>query len=137
MFPIFFLLLFNYSCPHFTPPTQLLSSALPSPISHIQSFPSLLFLSMGPLYMFLDDPSPSLPSYPPLPSPQVTFSLFFISMSLVLFCLLVCFVHYIPLISDIIWYLSFTAWLISLSIMLSSSIHAVVKGRSPFFLSVV
>ena len=28
----------------------------------------------------------------------------------------------------------FTAWLISLSIMLSSSIHAVTKGRSSFFL---
>ena len=30
--------------------------------------------------------------------------------------------------------LSFTAWLISLSIMLSGSIHAVTKGRSSFFL---
>ena len=36
---------------------------------------------------------------------------------------------------EIIWYLSFTTWLISLSIMLSSSIHAVEKGRSSFFLS--
>ena len=34
-----------------------------------------------------------------------------------------------------IWYLSFPTWLISLSIMLSSSIHAVAKGRSSFFLS--
>ena len=34
---------------------------------------------------------------------------------------------------EIIWYLSFTTWLISLSIMLSSSIHAVTKGRSSFF----
>ena len=33
------------------------------------------------------------------------------------------------------WYLSFTTWLISLSIVLSSSIHAVAKGRSSFFLS--
>ena len=32
------------------------------------------------------------------------------------------------------WYLPFTAWLISLSLMLSSSIHAVMKGRSSFFL---
>ena len=36
---------------------------------------------------------------------------------------------------EIIWYLSLTAWLISLSIMLSSSIHAVAKGISSFFLS--
>ena len=31
------------------------------------------------------------------------------------------------------WYLSFTTWLISLSIRLPSSIHTVVKGRSSFF----
>ena len=65
----------------------------------------------------------------------VTVSLFFISMSLVPFCLLVCFVDKVPFIGEIIWYLSLTAWLISLSIMLSSSIHAVAKGRSSFFLS--
>ena len=35
------------------------------------------------------------------------------------------------------WYLSFNDGLISLSIMLSSSIHAVAKGRSSFFLSAV
>ena len=39
------------------------------------------------------------------------------------------------LIGEIIWYLSFTVWLTSLSIILSSSIHAVAKGRSCFFLS--
>ena len=31
---------------------------------------------------------------------------------------------------EIIWYLSFTTWLISLSIMLSSFMHAVTKGRN-------
>ena len=36
---------------------------------------------------------------------------------------------------EIIWYLSLTIWLISLSIMLSSPIHAVAKGISSFFLS--
>ena len=50
-------------------------------------------------------------------------------MSLVIFCLLVSSVDYIPLIGEIIWCLSLTAWLISLSIMLSSSIHAVAKGE--------
>ena len=76
--------------------------------------------------------------FPPLSPPTsllVTVHLFFISMSRVIFCLLVCFVDQVPLIGEIIWYLSFTAWLISLSTMLSSSIHAVVKGRSFFFLS--
>ena len=46
-----------------------------------------------------------------------------------------CFVDWVPLIGEIIWYLSFISWLISLSIILSSSIHAVVKGRGSFFLS--
>ena len=50
-----FLLLFNYSCPHF-PPT-----AVPHP-THLP-LPTLnpthpLALSMGPLYIFLDYPSP-------------------------------------------------------------------------------
>ena len=43
----------------------LLCAALPNPTSHIQSFPLLSF-SRGALYMFLHDPSPSLPHYPPL-----------------------------------------------------------------------
>ena len=80
-------------------------------------------------------PSPSFYCYPPHPSPLVTVSLFFISMSLVMFSLLVCFVDQVPLEGGIIWYLSFTIWLISLSIMLSSSVHVVTKGRSSFFLS--
>ena len=58
-------------------------------------------------------------------------------MTLVIFCLLVCFVDYVPLKGEIIWYLSLTTWLIALSIMLSNSIHAVAKGRSSFFLSAV
>ena len=62
-------------------------------------------------------------------------SLFLVSMPLVLFYSFVCFVHQVPLTGEIIWYLSFTAWIILLSIMLFSSIHAVSKGRSSFFLS--
>ena len=56
-------------------------------------------------------------------------------MSLVVFCLLFSFVDYVPVKGEIMWYLSLTAWLISLSIMLSSFIHAVAKGISSFFLS--
>ena len=55
--------------------------------------------------------------------------LFLISMSLVIFCLLSSSVDYVPVKGEIIWYLSLTTWHISLSIMLSSSIHAVPKGR--------
>ena len=103
---------------------SLLSPALPTPTSYIQFSPPLLSLSMGPLYIFLDDPASSFPHYPTPASLLVTVSLFFISMSLVLFCLLVCFVDLL-ITGEIIWYLSFTAWLISLSKMLSRSTHAV------------
>ena len=116
----------------FPPP---LSSTPPNSTSHPHSF-SPLALPMGPLYMFLDNPFPSFPHYPsPFPS-LVTVSLFFITASLVIFCLLFCFVDWVPLIGEITCYLSFTTWLMPLSITLSSSIHTVVKGRSSFFLSV-
>ena len=46
-------------------------------------------------------------------------------MSLVIFCLLFSFVDYAPVKGEIIWYLSLPAWLISLSIMLSSSVWTV------------
>ena len=86
-FSYHFVLLFTYSCLHFpattfTPP--------PIPTSHPQSYPPLA-LSMDPLYMFLDDSFPSFPHYY-LPPSLVTVSLFFISVSVILFCLLVCFV---------------------------------------------
>ena len=68
------------------------------------------------------------------PSPAVV-RLFLTSMSLVIFCLLFSSIDYVPIKGEIIWYLSLTAWLISLSIMLSSSIHAIAKGISSFLLS--
>ena len=70
-----------------------------------------------------------------LPSPLAIVRLFLTSMSLVIFCLFFSSVDYVPVKGEIIWYLSLSAWLISLSIMLSSSIHAVAKGISSFFLS--
>ena len=117
----------KYSFLHFPPP---LSLTPPTPTSHPQSYPPLAF-SMCPLYVFLDGPPPIFPHYPSSPSPLVTVSLFFIPMSLLIFCLLVCFVDYFPLIGDIMWFLSYTTCLISLSIILSGSIHAVVKGSIP------
>ena len=56
-------------------------------------------------------------------------------MSLVIFCFLFFSIYYVLVKGEIIWYLSLTVWLISLNIMLSSSIHAVAKGISSFFLS--
>ena len=60
--------------------------------------------------------------------------LFLTSMSLVIFCLLFSFVDYVSVKGEIIWYVPLTAWLISLSIMLSSSIYAVAKDISSFSL---
>ena len=51
--------------------------------------------------------------------------------------LIVCYVDQVPFKGEIIWYLSFTSQIISLSKMLSSSIHTLRKGRSSFFLSAV
>ena len=84
----YFLLLLNYGCVHFPPSTP--------PCPNHPCLPLLirppLALSTGPWYVFLDDPSPIFPYYLSCSSPLVTVSLFFISMCLVIFCLLVCFV---------------------------------------------
>ena len=77
----------------------------------------------------------SLSPLSPPQSPVAIVTLFLISMSLIISCLLFSSVDYVPVKGEIIWYLSLTAWLISLSIMLSSSIHAAAKGISSFFLS--
>ena len=110
------LLLFNYSCPYF-PPT--LSSSPPNTTSHHHSYPTLAF-SIDPVYMILDDPSLYFLCYPP-PLPYgycQCLWLYFASF----FALLIRF-H----IGEIIWYLSFTTWLISLSKILSSSIPLLLQ----------
>ena len=74
----------------FTPPHSLYPK---HPTYHRHSFPPLA-LSMGPLHMFLHDPSPSFPCYCPLPFPLITVSLFFMSMSMVIFCLLILLIRF-------------------------------------------
>ena len=114
----------------FLPP---LSPTQPTPTSQPQSFP-LLALSMGPLYMFPDDPSPSFPHYHPFPTPLVTVSLFFIVSGYTLLACLFCWLGSIYRWDHMVFF--FHYWLISLSIILSSSIHAVEKGRSSFLSAV-
>ena len=120
-FLLLLLLLFNYSCLHF-----LLSP--PRPQTNPASTLPLGFVHVS----FTVVPENSSPCCP-LPT-LVIVRLFLTSMSLVIICLLFSF-DYVPVKGEIIWYLSLTAWLISFSIMLSSSIHAVAKGISLFFLS--
>ena len=127
-FQLFFLLLLKYSFLNF------LLTALPHPNDpHLP--PSILphfGSSMGPLYMFFEDLSPCFPfTSCHLPSDYCQFVLYF--MSLVIFCLLVCFVDQVPLIGEIIRYLSFTAWITSLSIMLSRSIMLSQRVGAPSF----
>ena len=76
-----------------------------------------------------------LSSLSPPHCPLTIVRLFLTSVSLVIFCFLFSSIYYVPVKGEIIWYLSLTTWLISLNIMLSSSIHAVAKGISSFFLS--
>ena len=57
-----------------------------------------------------------LSSLSPPHSPLAIVRLFLTSMSLVIFCLLFSSVDYVPVKGEIIWYLSLTTWLISLSI---------------------
>ena len=128
----FFLLLFNYSCLHFLPtapphPTPAKPTSLPCLHPPPWFCPCVPYTSSWKSLSPLSTPH----------SPLVIVRLLLTSMSLVIFCLLFFLVDQVPVKGEIIWYLSLTAWLISLSIMLSSSTHAVAKGISSFFLSAV
>ena len=123
-----FLLLFNYSCLHF----------LPIPPPHASQPTSLPRLQTPPWFCPCVLCSSSCIPLSPLSTPHSPLAivrLFLTSKSLVIFCLLFSSVDYVTVKGEIIWYLSLTAWLISFSITLSSSIHAVAKGISSFFVS--
>ena len=123
------LLLFKYSCLHFTPTTP---HPTPAKLISLPCFHPRPWFCSCVLYSCSWKLFPSLS---PPNSPLVIVKLFLISMSLVIYCLIFSFVDYVPVKGEITWYFSLTSWLISLSITLSSSIHA--KGRSSFFLSAV
>ena len=105
-----------------------LSAFSPHPSAPPQQIPLLSPAATLPLgfvhVSFTVVPEPfSLLSLPP--SSLAIVRLFLTSMSLVIFSLLFSSVDYVQTKGEIIWYLSLTAWLISLSKMLSSSIYAV------------
>ena len=107
----------------------LFSPSQPKPPPSPASTPALGFVHVS-FIVVPENTSPYHPFSSPLPLANVR--LFSTSMALVIFGLLFSFVDYVPVKGEIIWYLSLTAWLISLSIMLSSSIHDVAKGISSF-----
>ena len=129
-FPFFFLIVVQVQLSPFSPHHSPLPPHTPPPTLN----PIPLWLCPCVLYtcsltiLGLFSPLSSLSSL------LVTISLFFISMSLLIFCLL-----FFLLIRFHIYVRSYSVCLspsgLFHSIMLSSSIHAVSKGRSSFFLS--
>ena len=127
-----FLLLFNYSCPHY-PPITLLHPIYPhltlSVLSH-----SVVFVRGSFIHVPLS-PFPFFPLLSPsnLPSGHCQFVLYFhVSGSILLTCLF-CWLGSTYRWDHIVFVFYHLAYFIY--IMLSSSIHAVPKGRSSFFLS--
>ena len=110
-----------------------LPSSPPTPTSHLQSYP--LWLCPWVLYACSLTMLPLLsPVYPPAPSLWLLLVCsLFQYLWLYFACLFVLLIRFHLQVRSY-GICVFTTWLISLSIMLSSSIHAVMKGRSSFFL---
>ena len=131
---IFLFFLKNFYCYSVTvvclfSPSLHPTPAEPTSLPHLHPAPWFC-----PCVLYSSSCNPLFPLSPPH-SPLAIVRWFLTSMSLVIFCFLFSSIYYVPVKGEIIWYLSLTTWLISLSIRLSSSIHAVAKGISSFFLS--
>ena len=105
------------------------------PMLHITS-PWLIYFITGSLYLLV--PFPYF-AHPPSPCPLASVCSLYLCVSFCfMFVRLYIYVNgteyiYIPHISEIIQYLSFSVWLISLSIIPSMSIHVVTNGNILFF----
>ena len=105
---------------------------------------------ISPLCPLPPPPMPLLPSHhtavmskcpfpffliPPPPNPHPPkLSACPLSMGLSLFCFLVQFVHLMPHMNEVIWYLSFSECPVSLCIMFSRSTHTVTNSKIVFFI---
>ena len=116
---------FISSLPSYTTPPPLIPSGHYHTVVYVYEFLSLF------LFFLLNSFTLSLQ---PL-SPLTAVNLFSVSISLFLFCLLVYFVHYTLPVSEIILYLSLSDQFLTLSMILSWSIHTVTKGKISFFLT--
>ena len=88
------------------------------PVTHL--FCNWKFVPLNLTHLLLSSPHPSS---------KHLFVLCIYNSFFVLLCLFICSVFYIPHICEIIQYLSFSVWLISLSIISSRSIHVVEVAR--------
>ena len=95
-------------------------------------FTVLLSVSVGYVYMQVNLGFFGYQLPPPC-APLRSVSLFHVFRPLVLFHSSAYFNYQIPHMSKIIWYLFFSDWLISLSIRIFRSIHAVARVRFPSF----
>ena len=118
--------LYYYSCPNFFPFSPAPSSA-PIPAGNPHTITHVLASCM----LFFSNPVPFCPPVPSSPHSSYSCQSFHVSVPLILFCLLVYYVHYVLLISEVI-YLPFIDWLISLSIIVSSFIQAFTKSKNSF-----
>ena len=116
------------SPPKVRSPSVTISSPLPSS-TLTPVFPSCSQYTVACVFIYLFFcliPSPFLPS-PPTLHPSVSYqSVLCVYESVSI--LLVYFIREVPHISKIVWYLSFSGWLISLSIMFSRSIHDILTS---------
>ena len=108
---------FNFYCYSSTVVSHFSSSLHPTPteptsLPHLHPPPWFC-----PCVLHSSSCNPLFPLSPPH-SPLATARLFPTSMSLVVFCLLFSSIDYVPVKGEIIWYLSFTTQLTSLSIVL-------------------
>ena len=96
--------------------TIFLTYSLHCTIHPCDLFYSWKFVPLNPLHLFH-------PSLHPLPSGNHQFLLCIYESISVLLCLFICFVFEILHVNEIVWYLSFSVWLISLGVIPSRSIR--------------
>ena len=108
-----------------------LSSLCCKALPFLPPLPLCMLIIIPPFFF----PALSLLMHPssPVPFPLVPVSPFLDSVIPLLFCSFQFFLcSYTTQMSEIIWYFPFSPWLISLSIIPSSSIHVVANGRICF-----
>ena len=115
-------LLYNLESDH---PDKCSTQLTPYPMLYFISpwlFCNFQFVLLNPFPLFTHSPNPL---------PYGNHPMFSVSLSLFLFCLFIFFRFFI--LSEIMWYMSFSVWLSSFSLVPCRSIHVVANGKISFF----